>query len=341
MAFDSSWLQDVPDPPSLDAIQPGLREVVASSRIQLDESGLTELVPGYIWSLLVGQENAQLAAISSAYPFVNRISFGFVEPDIDFAHADGPGLGVVVHISPPIDPYAHTDLEPFLSYPAFFDRREIFISNAPTPTAFPVVPRVSIEEPQVALNYPSTAMLTAWMKIRRSTAPKEGWLLPWHALGPGGGLRVTYTDGSSGTVIDGVGHCMDAVVASSPNRPSPTQACSAEHVLPPGLSVSVTDQHGTVFTQTLVEVDANIGLLGYDKAPIRLTYDWSSSNRGDSGALVSHGQTGAPVAMHQGTSWIRDRYGKQLRDNTNQPVRRAFGICLYQVAHQLDGEFYL
>ena len=168
------------------------------------------------------------------------------------------------------------------------------------------------------------------MRIRRSTAPKEGWLLPFHAISRGIGLAVSYTDGSSGTVIDSLGSCMDAVVASSSNPPSSpgVQQRSADLALAAGLTVRVTDQNGNVVRAlTLMDVDVNIGLLNYQKAPIRLTYDWSTSAPGDSGALVSNDATGAPVAMHQGTSWMRDPSGAQLLDRNNNPVRRAFGIC--------------
>ncbi len=339
MPIDPSWLARIPEP-NPDAINdPRLRESVYSGLRRLHELQLANLSPGFVWSMLAGQEGAQLAAINAGYPFVARISFGFVEPDIDRAD---PGLGVIVHVCPPVSPFGPEDLPSLLGY---LPPGAIFIANGPERTAFPVVPRVSLQDPQVALSSPSKAMLTAWIKIRRSTTPKEGWLLPFHAVrqtyGAAPGLRVSYDDGSTGTVIDSLGNCMDAVVASSSNPPAHTNSCRAEDVLPPGLTVSVTDQSGTMWSQTLMDIDVNIGLVGYQKAPIRLTYDWSSSTPGDSGALISHGTTGAPVAMHQGTSWIRNSSGVQLQDNQGRPVRRAFGICLYQVAHQLDGEFYL
>jgi hypothetical protein len=339
MTIDPSWLERIPEP-NPDAIgDPRLRESVYSGLRRLEELQLDELSPGFVWSMLAGQEGAQLAAINAGYPFVARISFGFVDPNIDRAD---PGLAVIAHICPPVSPFGPEDLQNLLGY---LPPGAIFIENGPERIMFPVVPRVSVQDPQVALASPSTAMLTAWMKIRRSTTPKEGWLLPFHAVrqtyGAAPGLSVSYDDGSTGTVIDSLGNCIDAVVASSSNPPSLTQSCDADNVLPPGLTVRVTDQYGAVWTQTLMDVDVNIGLIGYQKAPIRLTYDWSSSTPGDSGALISHGTTGAPVAMHQGTSWIRDLSGLQQRDSLGNPVRRAFGICLFQVAHQLDGEFYL
>ncbi|OBG19356.1 hypothetical protein A5764_17150 [Mycobacterium sp. 852002-51057_SCH5723018] len=289
--------------------------------------------------MLAGQESAQLAAINARYPFVARISLGFVEPNIDRAD---PGLAVIVHICPPVSPFGPDDWQGSLGY---LPAGEIFIENGPARTAFPVVPRVSLQDPQVALSSPSKAMLTAWMKIRRSTAPKEGWLLPFHAVrqtyGAAPGLSVSYDDNSTGTVIDSLGNCIDAVVASSSHPPPHAQPCNADNVLPLGLTVTVTDQNGAAWSPTLMDVDVNIGLIGYQKAPIRLTYDWSTSAPGDSGALISHGTTGAPVAMHQGTSWIRDLSGVQQWDSQGNPICRAFGICLFQVAHQLDGEFYL
>jgi hypothetical protein len=339
MTFDPSWLDRSPEP-NPDAISdPGLRESVYSGLGQLEGLQLGELSRGFVWSMLAGQESAQLGSINAAYPFVTRIAFGFVEPDIDRAD---PGLAVIVHVCPPVSLFGPDDL---LDLVGFLPRGAIFIENGPTRTEFPVIPRISIQDPQVALSSPSAAMLAAWMSIRRSTAPKQGWLLPFHAVrqtyGAAQGLNVSYDDGSSGKVIDSLGNCMDAVVASSSNPPARTQPCNAEQVLPPGLTVRVIDQHGSASTQTLMDIDVNIGLIGYQKAPIRLTYDWASSAPGDSGALVSHGTTGTPVAMHQGTLWIRDSGGIQQRDSQGNPVRRAFGICLFQVANQLDGEFYL
>ncbi len=339
MVFDSSWLGHIPEP-NLDLIEnPGLREIVAGGRTHLQGIGLSELFPGFAWSVLVGQEDAQLAQINAQYPCVARIAFGFADPDTDY-YVEEPSLAVIVHICPPIDPFGSDNLEPILG---FLARRQIFIGRDQSATSFPVIPRVSVQDPQVGLSLPGSAMLTAWMRIRRSTSgtQKEGWLLPLHAVrAGGGGLYVQYTDRSTGMVIDSLGTCMDAVVASSSNPPQHGQPCNAEHVLPPGLPVAVTDQNGTTFNQTLVDIDINLGLLSYQKAPIRLTYDWSSSTPGDSGALISHGVTGAPVAMHQGASWLRDPNGAQKLDSHNNPIRRAFGICLYQIAHQLDGEFY-
>jgi hypothetical protein len=336
MVFDPSWLAHIPEP-NVNLIEnPDVREIVEFGRNHLERIELSNLFPGFAWSILAGQESAQLARITATYPFAARIAFGFVEPDTDY-FVDGPGLAVIVHICPPVDPFGSQDLQQVLG---FLSRQQIFIGRDPSATAFPVIPRVSVQEPQVALYSPAPAMLTAWMHIRRTTALKEGWLLPLHAVG-GTGLSVSYTDGSYGTVVDSLGNCMDAVVASSSNPPQQGQPCNADHVLPPGLTVNVTDQNGKAFTQTLMDIDVNLGLLSYQKAPIRLTYDWSSSTPGDSGALIAHGSTGAPVAMHQGASWLRDPTGAQQRDSNNNPLRRAFGICLYQVAHQLDGEFYL
>jgi hypothetical protein len=338
VAFESSWLEGVPQPRVELIDDPQLRELAASSRDQFDNAGMGDLWAGYVWGILVAQEGLQLAQANAAYPFADRIGFGFVEPLID---QSDPGLAVIVEMCPPLDPFVSEDLTEILGFPS---QREIYIENGRTTMRFPVIPRVVVREPQNALSYPSTALLTAWMEIRRSTTPRQGWLLPLHAVRPPGpplGLGVSYADGSYGRVIDGLGTCMDVAIASTSSAPQNLQPRNPDYLLPPGLQVTVADQRGTVRVQRVMDVDVNVGLLRYQKAPMRLSYDWSSSVPGDSGALISNATTFAPVAMHQGASWIRDLSGNQLIDQDCQPVRRAFGICLFQVAHQFDGEVYL
>ena len=142
MPFDPDWLRYVPGPPDTDS--PALRDVIGSARVGLEQSGRSDLFPVFVWSVLVGQENAQLGAINAAYPFVSRISFGFVDPDIDYGYADQPGLAVFIHISPPVSPDGYGgELEPLLARGGLLERRAIVVG----PAIFPVVPRISIQEP--------------------------------------------------------------------------------------------------------------------------------------------------------------------------------------------------
>jgi hypothetical protein len=330
MAVDPSWLEGVPDPPrtgDLDDVDLAGRLDVGGEL--LDGHGFGELYPAFAWSLLVGQEGQQLQRVQAAYPFVDRVSFGFVEPEVD---EQEPGLAVIVYVNPPEDALGSGEL-----HDAFPEAGPVTVGDV----EFPVVVRIGVHELQVQLSSPSTARVAAWTTVHRKTSPQSGWLVPFHAVG-GRRRSVRFDDGSTGQVVVSFGPCMDAVVASSSGgMPSSLSSTGALDVLPPGLTLQVVDRNGNVRSPTLKDVEVNAGLIAYNKAPIRVTYDWTTAMQGDSGALVTWAQTGAPVAMHQGVSPIHDRKGVQKLDHSGQPIKLAFGLCLYQIEAAADGEFFL
>ena len=164
-----------------------------------------------------------------------------------------------------------------------FPRTELEVRDRAV--SFPVVPRVGVHELQVALTNPSNALVAAWATLHRNSSPLSGWLLPFHAVGASG-AAVDYDDGTAGRVVESFGACIDAAVASTNAAPTHLTPVVAPHTLAPGAMLEVVDQTGASSQPTLMDVDLNIGLVAYSKAPIRLTYDWTTSVQGDSGALV-------------------------------------------------------
>jgi hypothetical protein len=330
MPVDPYWLESIPPPPPSAVFDDrALAERLDSGRQFLDARGLAELYPGFAWSLAIANEADQLRRIQAAYPFVERLSTGFAEPQID---ERPPGLSVIVYASPPQDLLESGEL-----HDAYLETEPV-VSNG---VEFPVLVRISSPELQVSLTSPSAAMLAAWTTVHRNTSPQSGWLTAFHAVG-NKHARVMYDDGSRGRVVESFGECMDAVVAStSSGIPGGLSSISALDVLPIGLTLQVTDQHGTTLSPALTDVDVNIGLISYIKAPIRLTYDWATSAHGDSGGLVCDANSGQPVAMHLGASIMRDSKGNQKFDVFGNPIKRAFGLCMYQIQSGADGEFFL
>jgi hypothetical protein len=335
MAYEESWLATIPPPPPLGSIaDPGVRQRIERGLDALDGRGLGSLGPGFVWSVVVSAEAAQLAAVGAAYPFVDRIAFGFTDPELG---EGDPRPAVLVYADPPDDVAEREDL-----VAAYHEEDELVVgrdAGIPGSERFPVLARVTSRRLQVGLFSPSSAMTTAWATVRRSTRPRSGWLLPYHAVG-GKNAVVTYDDGSSGRVIESLGACIDAAVTStSVGMPAGYRPLAAFDAVAPGLPLAVTDQQGQRHNPAVVDVAVDLGLVTFSRSPIRMTYDWATSAAGDSGALVTLSRTGEPVAMHQGVSRMRDRKGTLLVDPASgRAVERAFGLCLYQVQVLVDAE---
>jgi hypothetical protein len=324
--FDSAWLSEVPPPPDGSDVSGAVAALLRRGFDQLETQGEPELYPGYAWTILAGQETEQLVAIEGRYPFLDRITFGFFEPEVE----DRTGLGVVVYVDPPSELLERGEL-----HDAYPPAEDLTMAGR----RFPVAIRIAPQELETSLTKPSKAQTAVWTTVHKNTNPTSGWLIPYHAVKSTNAV-VSYSDGCNGRVIESFGRCWDAVLASSTLSAPPNRPVVARDVLPPGLALQVTDQYGQHSTPTLVQVDVNIGLIGYGKSPIRMTYDWTSSAKGDSGALVSdNGVTAAPVAMHQGSSVMRDRKGNALKAPDGSDLRRAFGLCLFQIQSTKDGEF--
>ncbi len=293
------------------------------------------LLDGYTWTRLVGSVDSELARIEQSYPFVDTVSFGFVEPDIDRA---GPELGVIVDVAPSRRLLSGDGVREL--YPAIEPFRVEPSGDASEWShSFPIVVRVIDRRlhalPTIAGRAP--ARLAAWTTLNLASGATNGWLLPRHATG-GAGSVVTYSDTSTGTVIDDLGECVDAVIADTTKPPVGLNAVSVVRTPAIGMALSLVDSHGYKVGATLMSVDVNIGLIRYNKAPIRLTYNWAGSKVGDSGAGVFD-RGGQIVAMHQGVADLYDSNGKRLLDPTGVPLNRAFGLCIYQVEAKKNASF--
>ena len=81
--FDSAWLSQVPPPPEGSDVSGAVAALLRRGLDQLETQGEPELYPGYAWTILAGQETEQLVAIEGRYPFLERITFGFFEPEVE------------------------------------------------------------------------------------------------------------------------------------------------------------------------------------------------------------------------------------------------------------------
>jgi hypothetical protein len=325
--FDPAWLDEVPSPPPRDAVPPEVADVLDRGFVVLEERRETHLFPAYAWTVVAAHEVEQIVRLGGRFPFAKRVAAGFFEPEVDRRS----GFGVVVYVDPPDGP-----LDPELEAAHLDDDLGVFAADQ----RLPVTVRVVTDVLETSITAPSQALVAVWTAVGRSTRPREGWLLPFHAVGTTR-ASLAYSDGHHGRVVDSFGYCWDAVLASSDLPTPPSTAVTALDVLPPGMSLQLVALNGTHVAPTLMDVDLNLGLLTYDKAPLRMTYDWDSSVPGDSGSLVSDGTTSAPVAMHQGSSRIRDATGAVLTASDGSEVRRGFGLCLFQIQAAKEGEFFV
>jgi hypothetical protein len=324
--FDPAWLDEVPEFTPGPGLPGDVARLLERGYGVLQERGELELFPGYGWTVLAAQETEELSRLESSLPFVDRVAVGFLEPDID----GRSGFGVLAYVEPPEGPL-DDDLHTLNS-----EDRVFVVAGQELPVAVRIVTTVL----ETGITVPSQAQAAVWTAVGRGTRPREGWLLPYHAVGSKN-AGVTYSDGHQGRVVDSFGYCWDAVIASSDLPSPPSTAVAALDVLAPKMSLVVVAHDGTTVASTLMDVDVNIGLLSYTKAPLRMTYDWASSVPGDSGALVSDQQTSAPVAMHQGSSTMRDVKGDALTAPDGSQIKRAFGLCLFQIQAAKRGEFFV
>jgi hypothetical protein len=337
MPFDPEWFNQIPPAPAPEDVDDAVtRTRLASAQNFLTANESSHSYSAFAWAVLLAQEDEQLARVHGSYAFVASVDFGFVDPEIDLRD---PGPAVIVNINPPTD-LSDTELHDLLAVQV----EPVRIRDV----QFPVVPRIGFVELQSppALAAPSISRVAVWIDIHRSTNLQSGWLvchhsIYQHSLGKAS-VPVRYSDGSTGRIIDRLGYCMDAAVASSnTGTPAGVGAVRALDVLPIGLTLEFSDRSNIIQTASLLSVDTDIGLTRYAKAPIRLTYDWSTSTPGDSGSLLTDKASGRPVAMHQGARKRRDRKGSVILDHYGNARRDGFGLCLWQVEIQTDGELFL
>ena len=309
MTFREEWLEFVPSPDleNLDALPPELQDAYGRARAELGEFGVPVQLDTLYWQFRIAQDAEVLLPIASSVPWLDRLTVGFLDPEID----GRSGFGVIAYSNLPDDRPATEVLERGRT-----DRDEVSVAGRRFPVAVRAGPRV----PQVALVAPANALAATWGFSHRSG--REGWLVPWHAVDVN--QIVTFDDGSTGTVTDTWGDCIDAVLVSSTfGPPQGLSRTSAVRGLSSALTVEVSDQNAAAHTCAVLDVDLNLGVTAGYRFPIRFSYNWTTSQAGDSGALITAQPCGEPVGMHQGIARIAGLTG------TTRSV--AYGLCLYQL----------
>ena len=300
MPFQERWLTYVADRAPLDDIDVATRARLEQVFDELADS------PGaanaYSWVVQIAQETEQLDQIERGVPLLDRLSVGFLDPEVDGSE----GFALIAYSSANLDVAAAAAAQT-AEIALHAGRRE-----------FPVVIRTSRRERQVRLVSPKTALLTCYG--RSSHFAKTGWLTCQHSVGSSG--SVTYSDGSTGSVAADWGECIDAaLVDGGPAGPGYPVNCLRG--VAGAVKVRTEDQTGTSILATIVDVDVNVGVVKATRFPIRFTYDWACSSRGDSGAMVYADPCGEPLGMHQGKVTVSSPGGGSM------PL--AYGLCIYQL----------
>ena len=305
MAFDEAWLELVPPARDAEFLNDQLaRQTFSAAQQELSDLGIPLQLNCLYWTLRLAEEWQQLASLASRVPFLDRITAGFFDPEID--NRD-PAFGVIF--------YSNTPEETDLEIPDFGNAG---IDAGPY---FPAIARMGARVPQVSITGPSIALATTWARSTRSK--NGGWLVPAHALLPG--QIVTFSDGSSGTASESWGDCIDASLVTPNQGPPPgVGRRSAVRGVSQGLTVSAIDRAGRPHSTTIVDVDLNLGVVKHALFPIRFSYDWRTSVQGDSGALVIATPCGEPIGMHQGMFKPNPAYGSPAN-------QLAYALCLYQL----------
>ena len=300
MPFQDSWLTHVAERAPLD-------DVETATRARLDQVfGELADSPGaanaYSWVVRIAQETEQLEEIERHVPLLDRLSVGFLDPELD----GDEGFALIAYSSANLDVAATAAAE------------TADVTLLAGGRQFPVVIRTSKRERQAGLVSPTKAMLTCYGKSSHFAA--TGWLTCQHAVGTSG--SVTYSDGSGGNVAADWGECIDAaLVDGGPRGPSTHVPCLRG--VAGAVKVRTEDQKGTPVFATIVDVDINVGVVKATRFPIRFTYDWTTSVPGDSGAMIYADPCGEPLGMHQGRVTVTSAGG------VSKPL--AYGLCLYQL----------
>lgn len=280
--FNSQWLRRVPEPPRQPLDDPTYQAGLA----RLEQMGQGELAAVWYWTNRFGSSLSGLDEYLRGIRFVTRIAAGFIE-ELDGA------FGAIIYTEPP--PFDQID-EGF-EEPEQRSREPISVTV--DDQEFPVVIRDSVVErhwctaPEVTA--PSIARATCW--VRSSARGYEGWLMPQHAVNPLTAL-VTFSDGSSGRLLDHFGECIDSVVVSStmPRNGLYTRACWP---VVAGQSLLVTNRPGSHQTVKVIDADLNLGILRSAMFPIRFSTDWIGKP-GNSGSLIVEPSQGEPAGSYLG-----------------------------------------
>lgn len=313
MRFQEEWLELIGAAADLTNV-PDPRVATAFSRIrdERESYGVRQQLAALSWVFRIAVETEQLNRVAAEVPWLDRLAIGFITPEADGRAAD---FGVIAHVDHPAP----------LAYRSRFGKvldRGMSIKAAGR--EFPVAVRIATRIPQAATVSPSRARATCW--VQHPLKSIDGWLVPFHAVSSGGRFapRIVFDDGSSGVVVENYGECIDAVVVdSSLGAPPALRRMWCARGIGPGTAVTVEDRFGFLHSCTVLDIDVSLGVVSHPLFPIRFSYDWASSAKGDSGALVMDSTVGQPLGMHQGAL--------RAFATAGAPSTVAYGLCLYQL----------
>lgn len=309
MEFNPNLYASVPPEPPLYRLEdePELFQEFDRARSELEGLGVPVQLDALAWTFLIAQETEQLDAIYRSVPWLDHIAVGYHDPELDGVPA---GFGIVAYA---------TTFEPLPPHELISDDRARSLDVRVEGQQFPLVVRAGPRTRQAQVVGPTQALTTIW--VRSGRVGGSGWLMPHHATS--GGSTVWYDDGTTGTVIESFGDCIDAVIADTANPPAGLTQTQCVRGISQGMPVELVDQGGVPRNHTIVDIDVNLGVLRSKRFAVRFTYDWSTSVPGDSGALLWANPCGEPCGMHQGSIEVLDTQG--------QLQRLAYGLCLYQL----------
>lgn len=285
MHYQEWWSRSVPSTNGMPPLAEPAGQAYDSAQGELRALGVPDqLRDALYWVFRIAEETEQLNSLAASVPWLDRLAMGFTD---EGEAGQDPSFGIICYTNVPEDvaPSAITD--------SFQGPTSINVGDH----SFPAVIRVGARVPQVGITSPSQALVTIWSRSRR--AQQGGWLVPAHAVDPS--QKVGFSDGTSGTVTDSWGSCIDAMlVTPTKSVVAPTNLCKATRGITPGMKVSVVNSKQQSFQASIVDVDVNLGVVRHHLFPVRFSYDWPCSAQGDSGALVVASPCGKPAGMHQG-----------------------------------------
>jgi len=321
MPFDSSWAEVVPPPPAQEGLIHEDRNagpIYQQALAELEQVGDPDDIRASLsWIFRLALEDEFISDILRTAPSLDRLAVGFIDPEID---PIGPAFGFVAYsrsLREQSDEPEHVSIRNAVAE----------LSREVDGVFIPVSLHPGERNQEVRVTSPSSAFATTWAKNAQGS---EGWLVPRHAVDVNS--SVDFSDGSRGGVSLDWDLCIDTALVGSIPRPPGLHKENCLRAIAPKMQVEVTDQHGTQHNAVVVDVDFNLAVVRHKLFPIRFSYDWPSSKRGDSGALVLANPCGEIVGMHQGSITVQGSAGSA--------AKRAYALCLYQLEDHGGLEMY-
>jgi hypothetical protein len=286
--FESAWLGNVPEP----------REVLDDGTYRdglgrFEQRRQSELADVWYWMNRFSESLPRLDEYLQGIRSVTRIAAGFIE-ELEGA------FGVIIYTDSPRSDQTREESDQPPERSQYADQPPRYPTSITVDgLEFPVIVRQSVAEqhwctaPEVTA--PMVARATCW--VRSSIRGYEGWLMPRHAVNPLNSV-VTYSDGTSGRLLDHFGECIDSVVVSGTNLygGSPTPSCWP---VVAGQKLEVTHQPGGHRPLTVIDSDLNLGVLRSVVFPVRFSTDWLGV-AGNSGSLIVEPSRGEPAGSYLG-----------------------------------------